>query len=196
MSPENSNFNVNELREKLNGKGVNVTTEWSAKPAAVLVPFYWENEQWNLLFTRRRDHLHDHGGQVSFPGGSIEAQDKTPEDAARRELEEEVGIARGRVSVLGRLDALFTVTQFLIHPILATIPWPTDINPNSAEVARVFGVPLKWLANPQNLEEKNHILPLSGKNMPVYYFKEYDGEIIWGATARITTNLIDVLGLK
>jgi 8-oxo-dGTP pyrophosphatase MutT (NUDIX family) len=123
----------------------------------------------------------------------IEEGDVTPENAALREVCEEIGIERSDVEILGQLTPMFTVTQFIITPLVGVIPWPYDLKENRAEVARVFGVPLCWLADPQNLETQYRQPMIPGPDIPVHFFRDYDGETIWGVTARITLNLLNQL---
>jgi 8-oxo-dGTP pyrophosphatase MutT (NUDIX family) len=168
--------------------------EWDARPAAVLVPLFLQEGQWHVLFTQRTEAVETHRGQVSFPGGLIEPQDEGPEQAALREAEEEVGLRPEDVQVLGTLDSLLTVTQFHITPVVGAIPWPYPLRPNRAEVAATFGVPVSWLADPSNLEIRQRRPMVSGPSVPVYYFRSYQGQVIWGATARITLNLMELMG--
>lgn len=172
------------------------TSEWEATPAAVLLPLFVENDEWCLLYTRRTESLNSHRGQVSFPGGMIEKNDKDPVDAALREVEEEIGIPGERVEILGCVDNMFTVTQFSITPVVGIIPWPVSMKLNDSEVAKVFGVPLSWLSDKENLETEERDVPGLGLRVPVHFYKPYDGEIIWGATARITINFLEIIGLK
>jgi len=157
------------------------------------VPLYQEAGRWHVLFTLRTQTVDAHRGQVSFPGGRIEPGDLGPEQAALREAEEEIGIRRQDVRLLGRLDTLLTVTQFRVDPVVGVIPWPYPLSVNSREVALTFGVPLDWLADPLNVEEHARRLRPEGPEVPVYFFKPYQGQVIWGATARITLSLLELV---
>jgi len=179
------------LRRALADRPLTVEAEWRARPAAVLVPLYRTDGEWHALFTRRTETVESHRGQVSFPGGQIEPGDPSPVEAALRETEEEIGLRSTDVEILGQLSPLLTVTQFLISPVVGLFRWPYPLRVNQREVANAFGVPLPWLADPQNLEIRERQPLAAGPSIRVYYFKPYQGEVIWGATARITLNLIE-----
>jgi len=170
-----------------------VRAEWPASPAAVLVPLYREDDRWHVLYTLRTENVDAHRGQVSFPGGRIEPEDRGPQAAALREAEEEIGIQPQDVRLIGMLDSLLTVTQFRVDPVVGVIPWPYPLRVNSHEVALAFGVPLEWLADPANVEERTRSIRPEGPQVPVYYFKPYAGQVIWGATARITLSLLELI---
>jgi 8-oxo-dGTP pyrophosphatase MutT (NUDIX family) len=158
-----------------------------------LIPIYHDQDEWHLIYTRRTDQVENHRGQVSFPGGLVEGHDESAMETALREAEEEIALRKETVQILGSLDTLFTVTQFQIIPFVGQIPWPYEFHPNLDEVARVFSVPLQWLNDPNNLE-LHHRQPIpEGPKVPVYYFKPYQEEVIWGATARITLNLLELI---
>ena len=163
------------------------------RPAAVLVPLVWTEDQWHLLFTRRTETLPSHRGQVSFPGGAADPADQSPEETALREAFEETGIRADDVKILGRLAYLATVTNYLVTPVVGRIRWPYLFHLSQEEVSRVFTIPLTWLADPQNRE----LRPLQrvGYYEDVIYYRTYDGETLWGATARITVDLLSVLDL-
>jgi len=184
------------LSRALAARSPRVQAEWHPQPAAVLVPLYQDGEVWHVLYTLRTDSVDAHRGQVSFPGGRIEPEDVGAEQAALREAEEEIGVSPGDVQILGMLDPLLTVTQFRVDPVVGIIPWPYPLRLNTQEVALAFGVPLDWLAEPENLEERGQLPLVSGPPVPVYYFLPFEGQVIWGATARITLNLLELLGIR
>ena len=182
-----------QLERSLSKLEPRAETEWDATPAAVLIPLYQDDGDWKLLFTRRTDSVDTHAGQVSFPGGQIEDSDVSIMATALREAQEEIGLNPEDVETLGQLNPLFTVTQFLVTPVVGVIPWPYPLRTSPTEVARTFGVPIRWLADPGNLEVKEREPLAPGRSIRVYYFKEFEGETIWGVTARITVNLLQML---
>jgi 8-oxo-dGTP pyrophosphatase MutT (NUDIX family) len=180
------------LRTELGQRASVVRAEWDTRPAAVLVPLYQAGGAWHVLFTQRTYLVETHKGQVSFPGGRVDPEDVDAVATALREAEEEIGLKREDVTVLGQLDELLTVTQYRITPIVGVFPWPYPFVLSEAELSAVFGVPLAWLADPQNLEIRYREPMVSGPKVPVYYL-HYENYIIWGATARMLMNLLDVL---
>lgn len=164
--------------------------------AAVLVPLAWWNGEWHLVFTRRTEAVEHHKGQVSFPGGGCDPQETTPEQTALREAEEEIGLKKDDVRLLGRLNEYLTITHFRVTPVVGVMPWPYDVKAEEAEVERVFTIPLNWLANPANWDERPLTPDGSERSFQVISYHPYDGEILWGASARITHNFLAVLGLK
>jgi 8-oxo-dGTP pyrophosphatase MutT (NUDIX family) len=160
------------------------------RPAAVLVPLVDHAEGMSVLLTQRTAHLSAHAGQISFPGGRIEDDDPDAVAAALRETEEEVGLPRERVSVIGRLDTYITGTGFEITPIVGIVAPPFPISIDPFEVAEAFEVPLAFI-----LDHRNHLRIERdvGAHSRSYYVLPYDGRNIWGATAGILVNLAEVL---
>lgn len=161
------------------------------KCAAVLVPLVHFGDEWHLLFTRRTDRVESHKGQVSFPGGACDDGETTPEQTALREAHEEIGLDPGDVKVLGRLSRMITVSSFRVSPIVGIIPWPYAFKIAGIEVARVFTIPLLWLANRNNYWE--FLVRDSERSLIAYH--PYDGEILWGATARMTVNFLKAIDI-
>ncbi len=162
-----------------------------ARPAAVLIPLTHTDGDWHILFTRRADTVEHHKGQVSFPGGAADPDDNSPEDTALRESEEEIGLRRSDVRVLGSLGEMLTVTNFLVTPIVGVFPWPYTFKVHTVEVGRVFTMPLPWLADQNNRME--FVRRETGRSLIAYL--PYDGELLWGATARMTIEFIRALGM-
>jgi 8-oxo-dGTP pyrophosphatase MutT (NUDIX family) len=165
-----------------------------AREAAVLIPFCRIDESWHILYIRRAQFEGDaHSGQVAFAGGKREAGDISLEHTALREAEEEVGLASGDVTVLGHLNHHHTISEFLVRPYVAEIDWPYPLVLDKVEVAHAFTLPLAWLADQANYRTEQRQHPDSNRPWPVVYYEHYQGELLWGATARMTLSLIDVL---
>ncbi|MBN2502318.1 MAG: CoA pyrophosphatase [Anaerolineales bacterium] len=164
------------------------------RPAAVLIPFIRQDDAWHILFIRRTTMKQDpHSGQVAFPGGRCDPEDPTPETAALREAQEEVGLQPADVRILGRLEDFVTITNYQITPIIGRIPWPYPLQKAPEEVSRAFTIPLDWLADSSNRETLTREMPEGFPAQQVIYFKAYDNEILWGASARIMLNLLEAL---
>ena len=167
-----------------------LTDETRLKCAAVLVPLVWQDNEWHLLYTRRTDTVESHKGQVSFPGGACDDGETTPEETALREAEEEIGLNPGDVKILGRLANLITISYYRVTPVVGVVKWPNVFRVGEAEVARVFTIPLGWLANASNRWQFER--PDLKRALIAYH--PYDGELLWGATARMTVDFLNVLG--
>lgn len=159
--------------------------------AAVLIPLTWFKNEWHLLYTRRTDKVETHKGQVSFPGGAADPGEETPEQTALREAQEEVGIRPQDVRLLGRLAPMVTITSFRVTPVVGVLQWPYTFRVENSEVARVFTMPLAWLADKNNRWE----FKLPGIDNGLIVYHPYDGETLWGATAIMTITFMKILGL-
>ncbi len=160
--------------------------------AAVLVPLLMVDREWHLLFTKRTETIQHHKGQISFPGGRAEKGDKDPIATALRETYEEIGVPPERVRVFGLLDHFFTPTDLHLFPVLGVINLPLEFRLSIEEVSRVFTVPFRWFAEPSNVEMKKIQLPGKGERS-VYFFREYQGEVVWGITAGIIVTLFRLI---
>ena len=164
------------------------------KEAAVLIPFVRAENAWHLLYIRRTQFEGDrHSGQVAFAGGKRDPEDVDLASTALREAEEEIGLSPDDVKLLGHISHHHTISEFQVTPYVAEIPWPYPINLDEVEVARAFTLPLSWLAEKRNYRSEARLHPESSRPWPVVYYDYYDGELLWGATARMTLTLIDVL---
>ena len=165
-----------------------------AVAAAVLMPLIDRANGMTVLLTRRSDHLNDHAGQVSFPGGRMETHDRDATETALRETEEEIGLPRHRIEIAGALDTCITGTGFSIVPVVGFVAPPLDIERDlvldSFEVAEAFEVPLDHVLDPANRKRRRAIA--KGRRRE-FYVVNYHHHTIWGATARMLVNLHEVL---
>jgi 8-oxo-dGTP pyrophosphatase MutT (NUDIX family) len=169
------------LRAALQNREAKLWNEAGARDASVLIPVVGSPEP-TLVFTVRTDTLPRHKGQISFPGGSIDPEDASPEAAALREAQEELGIDPHFVRVLGRLDSVPTfVSGYVIHPFVGWMDELPELTPNSAEVAAVMEVPLGDLSDDIRSEPGT---AHAGRTYPTEAWV-WKNNVIWGATARI-----------
>lgn len=198
-----ANLTIEDIRQRLcpdpslpcgviREPGVNLPAEMKYRDAAVLIPLLRKNGVWNLLLTARTDLVQDHKNQVSFPGGAVEPEDRNRADTALRETWEEIGMPNQEVTVLGYLPDFPTVSGFLITPVVGLIPWPYNFKLSLKEVKRVFTIPLDWVADPANYEERDFTSSINIRRTALFY-REYDGEILWGISARIALELAKTL---
>jgi 8-oxo-dGTP pyrophosphatase MutT (NUDIX family) len=158
------------------------------RESAVLVPLFERDGVPHILFTRRPAHLRTHANQFSFPGGGRDAEDPTPLHTALRETEEELGIERSRVRVLGMLDEVPTITSFRIQPFVGIIPGDGQYRPSLEEVAFILEVPVVGLLDPSVRRVETRLVQGVERDM---YSYTYNSHVIWGATARILYNLLE-----
>ena len=151
-----------------------------ATPAAVLVPVVNRPHGLSVILTRRTDHLNNHAGQISFPGGKVDAVDASPEHAALRETEEEIGLARRHIHVLGRLPDYFIPTGFRVTPIVGWVEPPFELTLDAFEVAEAFEVPLAYVIDPAHRQMQS---AMRAGRLRHFYAMPYEGYNIWGATA-------------
>lgn len=161
-------------------------------PAAILMPIVVREQGPTLLFTQRTAHLTDHGGQVSFPGGRVESTDISVIETALRETEEEVGLDRRHIEVIGMLPDYITGTGFRVTPVVAIVQPPFDLKADPFEVAEIFEVPLSFLMDGMNHQRRTAEFP-NGIGRRTFYAMPYDRFFIWGATAGMLRNLFHFL---
>lgn len=171
--------------------GFRFTGSAAPKPAGVLVPLIERGDDGvNVILTQRSEELRQHAGQVSFPGGRHDATDPDLEFTALREAEEEIGLPRGDVTILGSLNYYRTGTGFQITPIVGHVPPRFEAVPEPGEVAAVFEVPLSFLMDETNYELRSRVW--KGKERH-FYAMDYDNRFIWGATAGILVGMARVV---
>jgi 8-oxo-dGTP pyrophosphatase MutT (NUDIX family) len=160
------------------------------RPAAVLIPLYVREKALFTLFTKRTDNVEHHKGQISFPGGGKDAVDANLWETAIRETEEEIGVPRTSVRLLGALPRLVTVTEFEVAPFVGAIPYPIVFQARPGEVESIIEVPIAYLLDPMVVEERP--VKWKGKDVMTLVY-HYRGHAIWGATARILADLLAVM---
>jgi 8-oxo-dGTP pyrophosphatase MutT (NUDIX family) len=158
--------------------------------AAVLVPLLFKEGEWHVLVTQRSQTVGHHKGQISFPGGACEPGDGDLLDTALREAQEEIGVPRDSVEILGALDDFPTISRFVVTPYVGVIPHPFAYRLNRDEVEAVVEVPLSFLRNPAHLREE--LWEHEGQTHNVLFW-DYDGYTIWGATARTLKAFLDLM---
>jgi 8-oxo-dGTP pyrophosphatase MutT (NUDIX family) len=160
-----------------------------ARPAAVLAPVVWREEEATLLLTQRAADLRDHSGQIAFPGGKIEPGE-SPLDAALREAEEEIGLKREKIEILGCLDPYQTSTGFRVFPLVGLVRPPLDLSADRREVEEIFEAPLSFLMDAANHRREKRLWLGRERH---FYAMPYENRYIWGATAGMIRNLYERL---
>ena len=160
--------------------------------AAVLVPIVRRPGGLTVLLTQRTEHLTNHAGQVSFPGGRAEEDDSSPIETALRETEEEIGLTRRHVEIIGVLPDHVTASAYIVTPVVGLVTPPFDLTAESNEVADIFEVPLTFLMDGMNHQRMSFDLP-DGGGRRSFYAMPYERFFIWGATAGMLRNLFHLL---
>ena len=158
--------------------------------SAVLLPVYYKQGQYFLLFTKRTQEVKTHKSQISFPGGAYQEEDGTLVNTALRECAEEIGLMVGDAEVLGELDDFVTqVSNYIISPFVAIIPWPYQFKVNGKEIEEIIEVPISVLLDMGHLQPETRII--DNKEVTSLFYP-YQGRVIWGATARILNQFLDI----
>jgi len=158
--------------------------------SAVLIPIYYKEGEYHILFTKRTEKVKDHKGHISFPGGAYEEQDGTLANTALRESTEEIGLAGEAVELLGELDDMATIgSGYIISPFVGVIPWPYPFKADPFEVEEIFEVPISALLNEDCVRQGTDTV--NGQVVPTYSY-DYRGKVIWGATARILNQFLGI----
>ena len=156
------------------------------RSAAVLVPLVNRQEGVTVLLTRRSEHLSKHAGQISFPGGRVDDTDKGPTHTALRETEEEIGIERHQIDIVGQLDDYIVGTGYLVSPIVGFIEPPFTVVPQEEEVAEIFEAPLSFVTHPENFERYTRQFD---QGLRSFFAIQWNDYFIWGATAGMLRDL-------
>jgi 8-oxo-dGTP pyrophosphatase MutT (NUDIX family) len=158
--------------------------------AAVLLPIYYKQGQYYILFTKRTEKVEEHKGQICFPGGAYEEEDGTLVNTALRECAEEIGLMADDIEVLGELDDTVTVASgYIVSAFVGLISWPHTFKVDQREVEEIIEVPISALLDKGCLREETKLI--DGKAV-ISYFYHYQETIIWGATARILNQFLDI----
>ncbi len=179
------------LRKLLDHRDKQCIVDNSRISSAVLVPIYFWEEEYHIIFIKRTETVKAHKGQISFPGGICEKVDKSAMDTALRESHEEIGLLAEDVEILGALDDEITTTSnYIVSPFVGIIQWPYHLTKNKDEVDEILNVPLPALLDKDCLTPDTETL--NGQKVDSYAY-HYQGNIIWGATARILYKLLGII---
>jgi 8-oxo-dGTP pyrophosphatase MutT (NUDIX family) len=180
---------MEKLREFLTRRQKKSITDSKRMPSAVLLPIYNKEGQCHILFTQRTDNVKEHKGQISFPGGARQDGESLL-DTALRESQEEVSLSPADVEILGELDDTATLTSnFVVTPFVGVIPWPHKLKADGWETDELIEVPIATLLDKKAREDKNEVI--GGKPVTSYFY-HYGDRVIWGATARILRQFLEL----
>jgi 8-oxo-dGTP pyrophosphatase MutT (NUDIX family) len=178
------NLVIVKLKKSLADRKKKYITNTKLVSSAVILPIFVKDDEYHILFIKRTETVKDHKGQISFPGGHFEIKDNSLLDTALRECEEEIGVPRSRVNVLGELDQFTTVTTgYVISTFVGLIPYPFDFKLDPREIDKIIEVPISTLLIEQNCIWKSR----TGS-----FEYQYNSETIWGATAKILTQFLEI----
>lgn len=180
---------IEGLRNVLSKRERKVIEHPSFARAAVLVPLFRKGKDCHLLFTKRTDQVKHHKGEISFPGGVFDKEDSELEKTALREASEEVGLEETDVRIIGVLDDIVTVTEFVVTPFVGVFPYPYPFRLSPVEIAELIEVPLSVLLKKDSFSERE--IFRMGRTEIVDAF-QYGDHVIWGATARILKQFLDL----
>ena len=181
---------LSEIRDRLASHSTTpIEAPADFRKAGVVAPLFVKEKELWVLFTKRTENVETHRGQVSFPGGAAEPGDGSLQETALRETEEELGLERRNIVVLGALSPIVTITNFFVEPYVAAIPHPVELKPSAAEIDEIWEIPVSALLAPTAVEERT----FPGREEPVLFY-HYGSKTVWGATARILSELLALLG--
>jgi 8-oxo-dGTP pyrophosphatase MutT (NUDIX family) len=180
-----------KLKQVLSRRPKHHITDARYIPSAVLIPLYQKEGQYHILFIQRTERVKDHKGQISFPGGAYEERDGTLLNTALREAAEEVGLKADDIEILGELDDMLTIgSGYIISPFVAAIPWPYKFKVDNWETEEVIEVPLSVLLDKDCIRQGTD--EIDGQEITTYFYHCGD-KVIWGATARILNQFLDII---
>jgi len=189
MGPCEKDF-IDQLRNILSTRERRVIEHPPFSHAAVLVPLFKKGKDCHLLFTKRSEEVKYHKGEISFPGGVVDEDDSELISTALREAFEEIGLKESDVQIIGLLDDIVTITKFIVTPIVGLFPYPYPFKVSVAEIAELIEVPLSFLLDENCFSEKE--IPRGGREEVIYNY-QYGDHNIWGATARILKQFLDLI---
>ena len=181
---------IDQIRTRLSSRQRKVVEHPPFSHAAVLVPLFKKEEDCHLLFTKRSDEVKYHKGEISFPGGVVDQEDLELINTALREAHEEIGLRESDVQIIGILDDIVTVTEFIVTPIVGLFPYPYPFKVSEREISELIEVPLSHLLDGNSFSERE--IFRGGQNEVVYTY-QYGKHAIWGATARILKQFLDLI---
>ncbi len=181
---------IDQMRSLLSSRRRRVIEHPPFSHAAVLVPLFKKGEDCHLLFTKRSDEVKYHKGEISFPGGVVDEEDLELVNTALREAHEEIGLRESDVQIIGILDDIVTVTEFIVTPIVGLIPYPYPLKVSEREISELIEVPLSSLLDGNCFSEREIF---RGGQKEIVYSYQYGKHTIWGATARILKQFLDVI---
>lgn len=181
---------IDEVRKILNTRERRMIEQPSLARAAVLVPLFEKGETCHMIFTKRSDNVRYHKGEISFPGGVADEGDSELERTALREAFEEIGLKESDVQIIGVLDDIITITQFVVTPFVGLFPYPYPFKLSPIEIAELIEVPISALLDEDCFSQREII---RGTGKEIVYAYQYEHHIIWGATARILKQFLELI---
>jgi 8-oxo-dGTP pyrophosphatase MutT (NUDIX family) len=181
---------MDQLQKMLSSRQRRVIEHPPFSHAAVLVPLFQKGGDCHLLFTKRSNQVKYHKGEISFPGGVVDEEDKELINTALREAYEEIGLIESDVQTIGVLDDIVTITEFIVTPIVGFFPYPYPFKVSEVEIAELIEVPLSSLLDKDCMSKRE--IFRGGRNEMVYSY-QYEEHVIWGATARILKQFLDLI---
>jgi 8-oxo-dGTP pyrophosphatase MutT (NUDIX family) len=187
-------FDLSEIKEKINKLKTSSTEEIIASdsliPASILIPLYEKNDITYLLFTKRTDKVRHHKGQICFPGGKFDFGDNDLKTTALRETYEEIGIKEQDITLLGKINNMVTITNFIVSPFVGSFPYPYNFIISQDEIEEIIEVPLYHFLDKKNFKEEAR--EINEIQYPIYYYY-FNNHVIWGVTGKILFDFITIL---